>query len=84
MKDVIKNLSNQAHEYAREYVAECKHYGYYMDYNEYNIQFEKKFAELIVRESADILEVEYGISALSGNAAAKAVKEHFGVKDEQG
>ena len=40
----------------------------------------EKFAELIVRECADLLEVEYGQSALTGNAAAKSVKQHFGVK----
>lgn len=37
------------------------------------------FAQLIVEELAEMLEVEYGQSALTGNAAAHALKEHFGV-----
>ena len=41
----------------------------------------QKFAELIVKECADLLEVEYGQSALTGNAAAKSVKKHFGVEE---
>ena len=41
----------------------------------------QQVAELIVRECADHLEVEYGQSALTGNAAAKSVKQHFGVEE---
>lgn len=41
-------LAEQADEYAKKYVAECKHYGYQMEWNEYDLQFEEKFAELIV------------------------------------
>lgn len=40
-----------------------------------------KFAELIVRECTDLLELEYGQSALTGNAAANAIKRHFGVEE---
>jgi hypothetical protein len=41
----------------------------------------EKFAELIVRECADLFEVEYGQSEVSGNEVAKVVKKHFGVKE---
>lgn len=50
MNERIKELAEQAREYARDHVAECKHYGYYMEHNEYELQFEWKFAELIVKE----------------------------------
>jgi hypothetical protein len=39
----------------------------------------EKFAELIVRECADLFEVEYGQSQVSGNDVAHTVKKHFGV-----
>ena len=42
-----------------------------------------RFAELIVRECADLFEVEYGPSEVSGNEVARVLKDHFGVKDEQ-
>ena len=54
MNKRIKELSEQAWEYARSYVADCKHYGYYMEHNELQDQFEQKFAELIVNECAMI------------------------------
>ena len=37
-----------------------------------------KFAELIVRECAELFEVEYGTSEVSGNEVARVLKEHFG------
>ena len=40
-----------------------------------------KFAELIVRECADLFEVEYGQSEVSGNEVARVLKEHFGVEE---
>jgi hypothetical protein len=56
MNDRIKELSSQARDYAREYVADCKQYGYYMEHNEYDLQFEAKFAELIVKEMCGMME----------------------------
>jgi len=41
----------------------------------------EKFAELIVRESAEMLACEYGQSATSGNEAAIFIRNHFGVKE---
>ena len=44
------------------------------------IEFDKeKFAELIVRECAELLELEYGHCALTGNSAAESIKKHFGI-----
>ena len=40
----------------------------------------EKFAELIVRECANLFEVEYGESVASGNEVARVMKRHFGVK----
>ena len=42
--------------------------------------FAEKFAELIVRECANLFEIEYGTSEVSGNEVAKVLKKHFGVK----
>lgn len=54
MNERIRELSSQAHEYARAYVADCKTYGHYMEQNELEQQFERKFAELLIRECANI------------------------------
>jgi hypothetical protein len=40
----------------------------------------EKFAELIIRECADLFEVEYGQSKVSGNEVARVLKDHFGVE----
>jgi len=40
----------------------------------------EKFAELIVRECAEMLACEYGQSATSGNEAAIFIRNHFGVE----
>jgi hypothetical protein len=39
----------------------------------------EKFAELIVRECADLFEVEWGDEKLTGNDVGYVVKKHFGV-----
>lgn len=41
---------------------------------------EEKFAELIVRECAELFEIEYGESELTGNDVVYVVKKHFRVK----
>ena len=38
-----------------------------------------KFAELIVRECADLFEIEWGEEKLTGNDVGYVVKKHFGV-----
>ncbi len=40
-----------------------------------------KFAELIVRECADLFEVEWGDEKLTGNDVGYVVKKHFGVEE---
>jgi len=76
MNERIRELSSQARDYARGYVAECKQYGYYMEHNEYDLQFEAKFAELIIKECADYAEYQLQI----GGTNADKIKQHFGVK----
>ena len=41
----------------------------------------KKFAELIVRECANLFEIEYGTSEVSGNEVARVLQRHFGVEE---
>jgi hypothetical protein len=55
MNEQIRELAVQAKEYARSHVADCRRFGYYMEYNEYELRFEKKFAELIVEECMNIV-----------------------------
>ena len=42
---------------------------------------EEKFAELIVRECANLFEIEYGTSEVSGNEVARVLQRHFGVEE---
>ena len=80
MNDRIKELSSQARNYAREYVADCKQYGYYMEHNEYDLQFEAKFAELIVKECAEIAD-NADATREKWQSIGKFVREHFGVQE---
>ena len=66
MNERIKELVEQARKYASEYVED-----------EVEMQFHKKFAELIVREC-----MELGDTALQkGNWPGDAIKKHFEIKD---
>jgi hypothetical protein len=40
----------------------------------------QRFAELIVRECANLFEVEWGEEKLTGNDVGYVVKKHFGVQ----
>lgn len=75
MNERIRELAEQARKYARDYVADCKHYGYYMEHNEYELRFEEKFAELIVRECLSY--------AKDGDIDFMKfmIKQHFGVEE---
>ena len=96
MNERIRELAEQAREYARDYIADCKQYGYYMEYNELELRFEEKFAELIVKECLGIVKSntygpagEYDYSYSDENAAAdsraediyKDITYHFGVEE---
>ena len=72
MNERTKELTEQARKYARDYVAECKHYGHYMEQNEYELRFEEKFVELVVRECA--LQCVH-------NEDMDRILEHFGVEE---
>ena len=72
MNDRIRELADQMFsmeefEYAEEFL---------------NDAFMDKFAELIVRECADLFEVEWGEEKLTGNDVGYVVKKHFGIKGE--
>jgi hypothetical protein len=78
MNERIKELADQARQYARDHVADCKHYGYYMEHNELEVKFEEKFAELIVRECVEV--VKWTPSLYSNDEYVKNIKTHFGVE----
>ena len=79
MNERIRQLAEQARKYARDYVAECKHYGHYMEQNEYELRFEEKFAELIVRECIELNKQELAFNAFE--RMLNRYKEHFGVEE---
>lgn len=79
MNERIRELSSQARDYAREYVADCKRYGYYMEHNEYDLRFEVKFAELIVLESCGVVSNAVDMREPASTYVEK-IKEHFGIE----
>jgi hypothetical protein len=69
MNERIRELADQARKYAHDYVADCKHYGHYMEHNELEVKFEEKFAELIIKKCMDIAkQVENEKFEVSGSA----------------
>ncbi len=79
MNERIRLLAEKARKYARDYVADCKHYGYYMEHNEYELRFEEKFTELIVRECARVYwNIDNGETHTE---YVEALKQHFGVEE---
>ena len=86
MNEQIRLLAEQARKYARDYVADCKHYGHYMEHNELEVKFEEKFAELLVKECAMIVEgfeitQEVALDEYVDFEASAVLKEHFGVEE---
>jgi hypothetical protein len=78
MNERIQQLADQARQYAREYVADCKHYGHYMEHNELEVKFEEKFAELIVRECCSAIRLD---DAFNGGKFQRTILKHFGVEE---
>ena len=86
MNERIRQLAEQAGDYVNEVytgpvrsktpgkIWEDGHVGWHTQFNE-------KFAELIVRECANLFEIEYGTSEVSGNEVARVLQRHFGVKE---
>jgi ethanolamine utilization protein EutP (predicted NTPase) len=81
MNERIQELSSQARDYASEYVADCKRYGYYMEHNEYDLRFEAKFAELIVRECQFAIVSRTDLPKHERKLYNNVLKEHFGVEE---
>lgn len=89
MNERIRELREQARKYARDYVADCKHYGYYMEHSELEVKFEEKFAELIVQDCLDQCTKNFAlaIGTYSGafNTGVKRCRDniinHFGVEE---
>ena len=85
MNKRIRELAEQAGKYARDYVTECKHYGHYMEHNEYELRFAEKFAELIVKECLDQCYFNGMNDELYAGQlkAAAYIEKHFGVENER-
>lgn len=75
MNERIKELAKQADP---QFTGECNDD---MGHALIGTEAIEKFAELIVQECADLFEVEYGQSKVSGNEIAEVVKKHFGVHE---
>jgi hypothetical protein len=78
MNERIRQLAEQAREYARNYVTVCRIYGYYMEHNEEQVQFENEFSELIVRECAKWMSDG---NIPDGSYEAGRMLQHFGVEE---
>ena len=71
MNERIKELVEQAQKHSREYVED-----------EVETQFHKKFAELIVRECANIdFRHKVGLSTDDDFEISRLIKQHFGVEE---
>ena len=86
MNERIKQLALEAGDYVNEvYTApvRSKTPGKIWEdgHIDWHTQFNEKFAQLIVRECANLFEIEYGTSEVSGNEVARVLQRHFGVKE---
>lgn len=82
MNERIRELAEQAHMYARDYVEECKHYGYHMEHNEFELRFRSKFAELIIKECASLTLDYGGPDHYTGWLDYRdEIKKHFGIEE---
>lgn len=88
MNERFRELGKQARAYAREYVEECKRYGHYMEHNEFDLRFEQKFAELLIKECAKAAR-EFVITEnnklvekvyISPWELQVAIEDHFGIE----
>ena len=73
MNERIKELSRQSADYANTY----SDVGADVWFEIYN----KKFAELIIRECVEICDNTTGTSYLNGWYAGKQIRKHFGVEE---
>ena len=80
MNPRIRELAEQAERLARDELAHLErvHNRLYSPTEDREI-YNEKFALLIVRECADLFEVEWGDEKLTGNDVGYVVKKHFGV-----
>ena len=84
MNERIRQLAEQAHSYACEY-AQQPDYNEHNPYNQgmYKQRYDSKFAELIVRECTEQLNISNVPTSISAglNLGKVAIKEHFGVEE---
>ena len=79
MNERIRELAGQAHSYACEY-ARQPDYNPHNPYNEsmYKQRYDSKFAELIVKECAEVAGCN---GHVSGFSLGDLIKQHFGIKE---
>lgn len=81
MNERLKQLAEQARKYARDYVAECNHYGYVMEHNELEVRFEEKFAELVIEECMSVADLPNDLSGRWDHLLpSEVIAKHFGVE----
>lgn len=86
MNERIKELLDWAKDHARIYVIECELANIPVVQEEYDQRFQSMFAELIVRECANIvegftIEQEVALDHYEEYEASDVLKEHFGVEE---
>jgi hypothetical protein len=77
MNQRIKQLKHQASVWCDENIPEQ----FSEETNGYGSAWEEKFAELIVKECAGLLDGEWEKDILCGSDAAGILKQHFGVEE---
>jgi hypothetical protein len=81
--DIIDELASQAKSYARDYIAECKVYGYTIEHDEYTVRFQQKLAELIVQQCCSIdFQARLGVSEQSAREIRALIENHFGIEND--
>ena len=73
MNQRIRELAQQADIWCDQNVAP--------DSPAYGIQWEHKFAELIIEECADLFEIDFGESKLTGNEVRYFLNKNFGIEE---
>ena len=86
MNERLEELARQARDHANNYVSECKHYGHLQVITEFERQFEKRFAELLVKDCISQIAL-IGISnsddpdvVWTVDRSIETIKQHFGVE----
>jgi hypothetical protein len=79
MNERMKIIVKKAHEYADQHWREDG-YPFFEEYHQvFSNNYQQKFAELIVRECAELMEKQH--SWITNVAASNLIRKHFGVQE---